>query len=97
MAVLSVSPDAEKDISEAAKWYEEQKSGLGQEFMLSLDAIMQSIIRNPLQFPVIYKEFRRALLYRFPFAVFYIIEGKTIIILAVLHQFRNPKVWKKRK
>lgn len=87
---------AEKDIIDAINWYETKVNGLGHRFLLSLDATLQIISRNPEAFPKVYKEFRRALLHRFPYGVFYLVENKRIIIMAVFHEKRRPSSWKKR-
>jgi plasmid stabilization system protein ParE len=42
-------------------------------------------------------EVRRAVVSRFPYAVFYRIEPKRVVVLAVLHMARDPKVWPQPK
>ena len=93
---LIVRSDAEKDITEIVLWYETKLKGLGNRFITSLDATFQSIQRNPGIYPKVYKEFRRALLPRFPYGVFYIIENHYIIIFAVINGKRKPNTWKNR-
>ena len=63
---LIIKPLAEIDATEAAKWYENAKEGLGYEFLLVLEAKINAIQRNPLQFPLVHKNIRRALMERFP-------------------------------
>jgi len=55
---LIIPSCAENDIAEAVKWYEEKVKGLGENFLISLDAALQTIARNPEAFPKVYKEFR---------------------------------------
>jgi hypothetical protein len=43
---LIVRPNAELQAAEAYKWYEEKLAGLGGEFLLSLDASINSVERN---------------------------------------------------
>ena len=93
---LIVRSYAEKDITDIVLWYETKLKDLGNRFITSLDATVQSIERNPKIYPKVYKEFRRALLPRFPYGVFYIIENHSIIIFAVLHGKRKPNAWKNR-
>lgn len=90
---LIIRSVAEKDIADIVTWYEKQFQGLGNRFIISLDATLQSIQRNPKIYPQIYKEFRRALLPRFPYAIFYIIDKDIIIIFAVMHGKREPNTW----
>jgi plasmid stabilization system protein ParE len=96
MNKLFVKPNAEADAMDAANWYNLKRDGLGNEFLLALEAKINVIGRNPLQFTVVYKDVRRALTERFPFGIFYIIEKDTIYVLAIIHTSRSPKVWKKR-
>ncbi|NJO90469.1 MAG: hypothetical protein HC831_17065 [Chloroflexia bacterium] len=53
--------------------------------------------RNPNHYQVVYKGLKRALTVRFPYGIFFTVEGDTIYVLAIVHTSRSPKVWKKRK
>jgi hypothetical protein len=75
---LLIRPEAETELVEAFDWYEEQLQGLGSEFLISVDATIHAIVRNPHQFAKIHKEVRRALLHRFPFGVFFLVEDTRI-------------------
>lgn len=97
MYKLIFKPLAEIDIAEAAIWYNFQREGLGEEFLLALEAKFNEIQRNPYQFSILYKTVRRAFPNRFPYGIFFITEENNIYILAVVHTSRNPKTWKKRK
>lgn len=59
---------AAEDIAEAAVWYEQRSQGLGTEFIRAIDACLALIARNPLAFPVVYREARMALPRRFDLA-----------------------------
>jgi len=96
MIKLIIKPLAEIDAKEAMLWYNDKLEGLGREFLLSLDAKINAIQRNPKQFPIKYKNIRRALIDRFPYGIFYIVKNNTIYILAIIHTKRNPTTWKKR-
>jgi len=97
MHKLIIKPFAEMDAMDAANWYNQRRDGLGNEFLLALDAKFNAIRRNPLQFNLIYKNIRRALTERFPYAVFFIIENDVVYVLAIIHTNRSPKIWKERK
>ena len=62
---LVIRPEAEAELKNAFDWYE-QLPGLGSHFILSVDAVINSILRNPQQYPVVYRNVRRALTRRFP-------------------------------
>ena len=53
---LIVRPEAEEDIQAAFQYYEVCSKGLGSDFVLSVDAILSLIQRNPEIFPKIYKD-----------------------------------------
>jgi toxin ParE1/3/4 len=97
MYKLSIKPLAELDAIEAANWYNAKRDGLGNEFLLALDAKINAIERNPQQFAFAYKNIRRALTERFPYGIFFSIENDTIYVLAILHTRRNPLLIRKRK
>jgi plasmid stabilization system protein ParE len=91
---LIIHPEAEADIAEAFDWYETRVPGLGSEFLLVLDALFNSILRNHLIYPAVYKNVRRALTRRFPYAVFFITEDTKVVVLSVFHVKRSPRIWK---
>jgi plasmid stabilization system protein ParE len=95
-AELVVAPAAEQDISEAYVWYEGRRTGLGEEFLRSVDACMASIRRQPEIYPVVHDSYRRSLIRRFPYAVFYEHTAGKVIICAVFHTARDPDKWRQR-
>jgi plasmid stabilization system protein ParE len=87
--------EAERDLVEAYKWYEEKVPGLGADFLAVIERALESIQENPARFPVIYRNVHRALMRRFPYGIFYFLEGESIIVLGVMHTARNPEKWRK--
>ena len=58
---------------------------------------MQPVIfTSPLMFPVVFKAVRRALLRRFPYALFFVIEDEVIFVIACFHGNRDPLQWQNR-
>jgi plasmid stabilization system protein ParE len=92
---LILRQEAERDLVEAYKWYEEKVPGLGTDFLAVIERALESIQENPTRFPVIYRNVRRALMRRFPYGIFYFLEGETIIVIGVMHTARNPAKWRK--
>ena len=93
---LNVRPEAESDMSEAYDWYESQHSGLGRDFVDEISACLHRIETDPQLYSKIHGELRRALVQRFPFGVFYIVEPEYVSIIAILHAARRPETWKTR-
>ena len=94
---LIIRPQAEIDISDAYDWYNSRLSNLGSEFIDSLDDTFNSMLNGPESYAIVYKNIRRALVHRFPYAVYYIQEESRLIVLAVFHFRRDPKLWQTRK
>jgi len=95
-AKLTFTLEAERDIEEAYVWYEEQRAGLGEEFLSSVDACIQFICRMPEVYEIIHESYRRALLRRFPYVVFYEYESDTVTVYSVFHTSRDPEKWQPR-
>ena len=93
---LLLRPEARVDIREALLWYEDQGPGLSDRLDAELNGLFDRIIRSPLQFPEVEQDVRRGLLGKFPYAIYFLLEGDTVFVLAVLHQRRHPDVWKRR-
>lgn len=87
---------AERDIQSAFEWYESQRSGLGDEFLASLRERLETVRSFPEAFPVLYRDVRRAVVSRFPYVVFYVVQPTRVAVLAVVHQSRNPATWPRR-
>ncbi len=93
---VQLRPKAEHDLSEAAAWYEEQVPGLGHQFLDEVLVTCSVIAEAPLRYPVVHRNTRRALIHRFPFGVYYLVENATIVVLAIMHGSRHPRRWKIR-
>jgi len=89
-------PRAERDIQSTFEWYESQRSGLGEEFLVSLRERLETVRSFPEAFPVVYRDVRRAVLSRFPYVVFYIVQSTRVAVLAIVHQSRDPAIWPRR-
>jgi toxin ParE1/3/4 len=93
---LLVRRPAKTDVQAAARWYERQRPGLGREFVDEVDSALNRVAENPLQYQVLHRETRRAIVHRFPYAVFYRVEVNSIIVFCVSHLHRDPMPWKDR-
>ncbi|MCP4213614.1 MAG: type II toxin-antitoxin system RelE/ParE family toxin [bacterium] len=93
---IIVTPEAEEDIRSTYHWYKDKSPGLGKEFLHMVDEAINSIAENPDIRQIVYKNIKRALTRRFPYGIFYIVEEVNIVVIAVLHAKRNPKLWKER-
>jgi len=90
-------PAAAADIEDAYDWYESQRSGLGDEFMVAINAAVDSKSENPLGYPVIHRQTRRLLLRRFPYGLYFRLLDNHPIIIAFMHGSRDPIRWQSRQ
>jgi len=97
MAVkLVIAPEVENDIIEAYTWYEERRIGLGEEFLSCVDACIQAICRAPELYAIAHESYRRGLIRRFPYSIFYEYVNDTVSVYCVFHNSRNPQKWRER-
>jgi plasmid stabilization system protein ParE len=94
---LRLTPEAELDLDEAHLWYYRQAPGLAAAFLASVNTCLASIQRHPEAHALVDPTMRRALLRRFPYAVFYEIESAEIVVYAVFHGARDPRAWRPRR
>ena len=94
-AELVVAPEAALDISKAYVWYESHRVGLG-EVLNAVDASMERIRRQPAIYARVHEEYRRALLRRFPYAIFFEYAETAVTVYAVFHTSRDPEKWRLR-
>ena len=88
---------ASAELIDAQDWYENEAPGLGQHFRQTVDAVIERISASPRQFPAIYRNVRRALLRRFPYALMFVIgPDETLTVIACFHGSRDPAHWQKR-
>lgn len=92
---LKFSTRALREIGEARAWYEIQSAGLGEEFIAAMELQLKRLEQAPLLYVEVIPKVRRALLPRFPYGLFYIVQEDLVHVLAVLHDARNPGRWPK--
>jgi plasmid stabilization system protein ParE len=87
---------ARAELIEAQDWYEGEAAGFGRHFREAIDALTERMSTDPQQFPIVFRNARRALLRRFPYALFFAVEGNTLFVIACFHASRDPLQWQKR-
>jgi plasmid stabilization system protein ParE len=95
-AELILAPEAEQDLTEAYAWYEGRRSGLGEEFLSCVDACIEAICRTPEMYAVVHENYRRGLVRRFPYAVFYEYGESRVTVYGIFHSSRDPDKWRQR-
>lgn len=87
---LRYTDRAKEDLEVAFVWYERQRRGLGFEFLDCVESAVKSIIQRPEMFRVHYSVFLGCVIRRFPFSIFYTIEGNEIVVHSVFDNRRDP-------
>ena len=87
---------AQIEFEDSAAWYNEQRAGLGEEFLHEIDEAISRATEAPLRYPVVFDDIRRTVARRFPFAIYFRVRGNTLVVLAVFHGRRDPAIWRRR-
>jgi len=69
---------------------------LATRFRRALKASGDAIGQHPLAFPKVHGDVRRALLKRFPYCLFYVVDEDAVVVLGCFHGHRNPATWEAR-
>ena len=83
--LLLVRPEAERDLVKTRDWYERQRVGLGEEWINEVAATLRDLGHNPELPRLYYLNFRRVIVRRFPYKLFYQVIGHRVIIFRVVH------------
>lgn len=97
MKRLRLTPEAERDLDESHLWYHRQAPRLAVDFLAAVNASLASIQRHPEAYALVDRTIRRALVRRFPYAIFYEVETAEIVVYAIFHGARDPRAWKRRR
>lgn len=93
---LVFRPEVREEVDEAYTWYESQQLGLGDEFLDCIDEMLDRICQMPESDPVVYRDVRRSVVRRFPYAVYYRIVSSRVIVTAIFHGSRDSTAWQTR-
>ncbi len=90
-------PAAAREVLEAERWFEEHQPDLGRRFRASVDQAIERLREFPLAFPVVHGQKRRAMVPRFPYAIYFALSDDTVVVVGVVHGHRDPAAWRARK
>ena len=77
-------------LKDAAKWYEQQRPGLGRRFLKAVDEVLELIRQEPLRYSPVGRDTRRALVRPFAYSIFFRIKDDKVVVVGVLHDHRDP-------
>lgn len=98
MKPITFDSEAENEFRAAASYYEGQQAGLGDDFVAEVEQAVQRIAQMPQSFPLHGSAgFRKCLLRRFPYTLYFLELQDRIWVAAVAHQRRRPGYWSHRQ
>jgi toxin ParE1/3/4 len=86
-----------RELLDARDYYDNLVYRLGEKFVIEVERCLNIIKTNPLAYPVVKQNVRKAVVIKFPYSILYRVEKDNIYILAVMHQKRKPKYWVERE
>jgi plasmid stabilization system protein ParE len=96
---VELHPDARAELRSAALWYDEQREGLGTEFLTEVASALDRISRAPESSPPWTglddraPAIRRHTMHRFPYVVAFEQHQERVLVLAIAHAKRRPLYW----
>lgn len=88
---------ARAEFVEAAAWYERQHSGLGARFIAEIEQCVALAAERPELGAIVYNNIRRIPAHRFPYSLYFQVETRRIVVVAVFHGSRDPMIWHRRQ
>ena len=88
---LRFLPEVEEDVMAGYAWYKDKSPGLGEEFLRMFYAYAGEIPHSPLLYRRVHGDFRRRLLRRFPYAIYFRIKDNEVIVFGLFHCARDPR------
>jgi len=96
---LELHPEARAELRSAALWYDEQRPGLGDEFITEISAALQRVGDAPESHTVwpgtrvVHSVIRKATVQRFPYVIAFEQHESHYRVLAIAHAKRRPLYW----
>ena len=87
---------AQAEFNRAARRYESQRLGLGNDFVNEVQRVLDNIASQPDRYSIAYRDVREAIVNRFPYCVYYRERANRVVVIAVFHTSRDPAIWQSR-
>jgi len=88
---VAIRAKAAKDLARAQRWYEKREGGLGDRLIDEAYHAIRILQADADRFALYHGVFRRIQLERFPYKIFFVIEGSDVIVFRVLHAKQHHK------
>jgi toxin ParE1/3/4 len=90
-------PQAQEELDASFDHYEQEKPGLGVEFLIAIRTMLENIATNPLLYAAVHRNVRETIVPRFPFCIYFIVKPSRIRVVSIFHTSRDPQVWQGRR
>ena len=87
---------ARNEFDRASSWYDKQRAGLGNSFISAIGEILDRVSLHTDFYPQVFLDVREAAVSRFPYCIYYRVDGLGVLVISVFHTSRNPSVWQRR-
>jgi plasmid stabilization system protein ParE len=91
---LRLHPAAQRELDEAATYYDAGSPGLGSAFLTEFDHALQQIRAFPEAAPIGLGSVRVRVLVTFPYSLHYALLGDAVLVLSIAHHSRRPFYWR---
>ena len=92
---VTIREEAQADSQEAFDYYEQQRTGLGEEFLIALIKRYDDLAEHPAHYSYIEEQpekiFRDARIGRFPYVIIFEITEEEVIMYAVHNTHKNQR------
>jgi plasmid stabilization system protein ParE len=95
--LLRLHPAAQRELDEAAAYYDAESPGLGSAFLREFGHALQQICAFPEPAPVGLGSVRVRVLVTFPYSLHYALLGEDVLVLSLAHHGRRPFYWRDRQ
>lgn len=83
--------EARLEVIEAQDWYGSKAGALGAAFRRELARVVDRVREQPMHFPIVEGNVRRARLKRFPYAMYFRAAPDAIVVVACFHSRRDSR------
>jgi hypothetical protein len=88
---LEIKEEAYLDIKEAYNYYQENKVGLGERFLDTLEIYLERVNQYPKHYQIKRNPFREAFIKDFPYVIIFEVAKRKVIVYAVFCTYKNSK------
>ncbi len=93
---IELSNEAEEDFDNAFNYYLYENERVANNFYHKTNESFITLSKDPFAYQKIYKNIHRFVMKKFPFVIYFRINGFSIRIIAIFHTSRNPQIWEDR-